>query len=277
MKYQYFDIHSHLTEERFDEVREDIAKEMLNKGIGTISIGTDQKESQAAVAFASRHPHIFASVGQHPADNQTEKFDPDRYQELIDKNREKIVCIGECGLDYYWLNLDLEKGKISVADFDADVARQKDIFKQQIDLAVTNNLPLMLHVRSYKDADAHRDTFEILDAKQEEHRGNIRANFHFFTETPEIAQEIMKRGFFVSFPGVITFANLDETVRAVPLERMFSETDSPYAAPKPYRGEDATPLMIPEMVKKIAAVKNVEEQEVQERLLANAQAFFQVR
>lgn len=274
MNYNYFDIHSHLTEKRFDAVRDDIAQEMLEKGIGTISIGVDQSESQSAVAFAQKHPNVYASIGQHPVDNKTELFDLNFYQNLLDKNKEKIVCIGECGLDYYWPKKDIEKGTSTIEDFEKEKARQVDLFCQHIDFAAANNLPLMLHVRSYKESDAHRDTFEILDRKQKEHKGKLRANFHFFTEGPDIAKQIVERGYTVSFPGVITFANLDETIRVVPIESMFSETDSPYAAPKPFRGQDATPLMIQQMVKKIAEIKNLDEEVVQIQLIKNTINFF---
>ena len=134
----------------------------------------------------------------------------------------------------------------------------------------------MLHVRSYESADAHRDAFGILDKKQEEHEGKLRANFHFFTEGPEIATEIVERGFTVSFPGVITFADLDATIAAVPVESMFTETDSPYAAPKPFRGQDATPLMVQEMVRKIAEVKGLDTEEVRKVLLKSVQTFFNI-
>jgi len=216
------------------------------------------------------------SIGQHPVDNKSEVFDVDFYQNLYDTNKEKIICIGECGLDYYWPKKDIEYGKSTLENFEAERSRQKELFEQQIDFAVRNDLPLMLHVRSFADGDAHLDTFEILDRKQKEHGGQIRANFHFFTEGPEIAQQIVERGFTVSFPGVITFADLDQTIKVVPLESMFTETDSPYAAPKLFRGQDATPLMVEEMVKKIAEVKEMNQEAVRVQLIKNVQNFFNV-
>lgn len=276
MEYNYFDVHSHLTEKRFSENRDNIAQEMLQKSIGTISIGVDQKESLAAVGFAQKHENIFASIGQHPADNKEEIFDVNFYQKLYDENKDKVVCVGECGLDYYWNSKELKDGKISEIDFSSDKRRQVDLFEQQIDFAVANDLPLMLHVRSFENADAHKDAFDILDTKQQEHHGKVRADFHFFTETPEIAEQIIGRGFYISFPGVITFADLDKTIKVVPLDRMFSETDSPYAAPKPFRGQDATPLMVPEMVRKIAQVKNLDQEIVRIQLLKNTKEFFRI-
>ena len=276
MNYNYFDVHSHLTEKRFIDTRDEIANQMKNQGIGTISIGVDQKESQAAVDFALKHDHVYASIGQHPVDNRTEEFEEKFYNKLLSENKEKVVCIGECGLDYYWISKELEEEKLTQEAFQEEQWRQHKLFAQQIDFAVKHDLPLMLHVRSYKDSDAHKDAFIILDEKQREHKGAIRANFHFFTETPEVAQQVVDRGFFISFPGVITFADLDATVATVPLEQMFSETDSPYAAPKPHRGELATPLMLPSIIAKIAEIKNTTEQIVQKQLVTNAQSFFNI-
>ena len=154
--------------------------------------------------------------------------------------------------------------------------RQKKLFEVQIEFAVKNNLPLMLHVRSFENSDAHMDVFDILDKKQTEHDGKIRADFHFFTEGPEIVVEIIKRGFMISLPGVITFADLDATIAAIPLESIMSETDSPFAAPKPHRGKTNTPLYISEMVKKIAEVKNISEEEVRMQTVKNALEFFRI-
>lgn len=273
---KHIDIHSHLTESRFDDDREVIIQEMKEKSVGTISIGVDRAESLAAVELAKPHNNMWATIGQHPVDNKTEVFDAAWYQELYDKNKAKIVAIGECGLDYYWPSKDVETGKLEETELMLEKERQKELFKTQIDFALANELPLMLHVRSFKDGDAHTDALEILDAKQAEYEGRVRANFHFFTETSEIAQQIVSRGFYISFPGVITFANLDETVKTVPLDNIMTETDSPYAAPVPHRGELATPLMVPHIVQKISDVKNIPLEEVKKICLENARNFFNI-
>jgi len=191
--------------------------------------------------------------------------------------QKKVVCVGECGLDYYWPSLDKKKGKISESDFENEKKRQKKLFENQIDFAVKNELPLMLHIRSYENADAHRDAFEILDKKQKEHKGKIRADFHFFTEGPEIVAEIIKRGFMISLPGVITFADLDKSILEAPMESIMSETDSPFAAPKPFRGKTNTPLYVPEIVKKIAEVKKLSIEEVRKKTVENAIGFFGIK
>lgn len=277
MNFKYFDIHSHIAEDDFRGVREEIISQMKESQIGTITIGVDFESSKQASGLASKHENIFCSIGQHPVDNKTEIFDEEKYQELLDSEQgENIKCIGECGLDYYWPKKDMEKGKISEADFAQELQRQKDLFEKQIDFSVKNNLPLMLHVRSFENGDAHEDAFEILDKKQKEHAGKVRANFHFFTETPEIAKQIIERGFYISFPGVITFSDLDETVDEVPIEKMFSETDSPYAAPVPHRGKQNNPNYVKDVVSKIAEVKKLDESEAAEQLTKNAKEFFKL-
>ncbi len=277
MKINYFDAHSHPHDFKLKEEREKILKQMKNLGVFTIAIGTDKKESLEALNLAKNNENIFCSIGQHPVDNKTEIFDENFYQKILDENKNKAVCIGECGLDYYWPKKDLEIGKISEADFLEEKIRQKNLFEKQIDFSIKNNLPLMLHVRSFKNSDAHFDTFEILDKKQKKYNGKIRANFHFFTENKKIAEEVIKRGFFISFPGVITFADLDEVVKEVPIEKIFSETDSPYATPKPFRGQKNNPVFVKEVVKKIAEVKNLDFEECNKILIKNAVNFFNIK
>jgi TatD DNase family protein len=169
---------------------------------------------------------------------------------------------------------------MSQEDFIFEKKRQKKLFENQIDFAMKNDLPLMLHVRSFENADAHTDVFEILDTKQREYDkkglGKIRANFHFFTEGPEVVAEIVARDYMISLPGVITFANLDKTVLSIPLEYIMSETDSPFAAPKPYRGKTNTSLYISEILKKISEVKSIDEEKVREQTIKNTLNFFNI-
>jgi len=273
---KYIDVHSHLTETRFAEEREAILTEMRSAEIGTISIGTDRDTSVQAVELASGNQDVWATIGQHPVDRKDEIFDADFYRSLFVEHKDNVVGIGECGLDYYWPGKDVESDKMLEADLKQEKERQQKLFREQIDLAVELDLPLMLHVRSFENGDAHADALEILSEKESQFDKALRVNFHFFTETPVIAQEIVTRGYYVSFPGVITFADLDETIRTVPIDRIMSETDSPYAAPVPHRGKSATPLMIKEMVKKIAEVHGLSEEDVRKQLLINARELFAI-
>lgn len=274
MEYKYFDAHSHLTEAKFDDVRAHIVADMKDQRIGTISIGVDYEQSVAAVEFALEHNHIFAAIGQHPYDNRDEVFSAEKYRELLVRGGKKIVCIGECGLDYYWASKDLADGKMNQEEFESEKVRQKNLFEQHIDFAAESELPLMLHVRSFKNGDAHVDVLQILDSKQEQYDKILRANFHFFTETPAIAKLVTDKGYYISFPGVVTFAKLDESIMAVPLDKILTETDSPYAAPKPYRGQYATPLHVPIVVKKIAEARGISEDELTAAIRNNIKTLF---
>ncbi len=268
-----FDIHSHLHSKFFKEDLGEVLEKMREKKVWTISVGVDFEDSKKAVELAEKNKNIFATIGIHPTEK--EYFNEEEFQKLLESS-EKIVGIGECGLDYYWPKKDLESGKIGEADFAAEITRQKKLFEKQIDFGVKNNLPLMLHIRSFENADAHWDAFEILDQKQKEHKGKIRANFHFFTEGPEIIEEIIKRNFSISLPGVITFANLNESIKKIPLENLMIETDSPFAAPKPFRGKTNLPIYVEEVARKISEVKNIDFEEIKKISTKNALSFWKI-
>lgn len=271
-KIKLFDTHSHLHSDFFKDDVEDILSKMKEESVWTISVGVSLDDSKKAVKM-SENDNIYSSVGIHPTEKEI--FKPEEFQKLINNNK-KIVAVGECGLDYHWPKKDLEVGKINKEEFEEEIQRQKILFERQINFALKNKLPLMLHIRSFKNSNAHWDAFEILDRKQLESEEDVRANFHFFTESPEIVDEVIKRNFMISLPGVITFAKLDETVRKIPLENLMSETDSPFAAPKPYRGKTNTPIYVEEVVKKIAEVKEKSFDEVNEILIENAKKFWRI-
>ena len=242
-------------------------------------MGVSLADSQKAVKLAEKNKNIWATIGIHPTEK--ENFLETEFQKLFDENKDKIVGVGECGLDYFWLAKDLQTGKINEEELEVEKKRQQKLFKQQIEFAQKNNLPLMLHVRANKNADAYWDALQILDKYKKQGSTSTgrgwtlpKVNFHFFTEKPEIAEEILKRGWNISFPGVITFADLDKTIKAVPLEKIIPETDSPFAAPVPHRGKTNTPLFISEIVKKIAEVKNISVEECNQQLLKNIQNFW---
>ena len=256
--------------------REAILREMKDQQIGALTIGTDLDSSQAASALAETNDHVWACVGQHPLDNPTELFQADRYQQLIDTHP-KVVCIGECGLDYYWPTKQLVSGEISASDLTAEKERQAVLFRHNIDLALKNNLPLMLHVRSSEDTqDAHEDVLRILEGQQEK-LDDTKITFHFYTEDAALAQRIIAAGYYVSLPGVITFPKeaekMNEVIRAVPVERLFAETDSPYAAPQKYRGKTNMPLYVREVYEKIAETKGIGVSDLQNQIRKNLYDF----
>lgn len=270
---EFFDIHSHLHSSFFKEDNKKIIKEMKEKKIWTISIGTNLNDSKKAVKLANENENIYSTIGIHPTEKEI--FQPEEFQKLISENK-KIVGIGECGLDYFWPKKDLETEKINIEELENEKIRQQILFERQINFAVKNDLPLMLHIRSFEGGDAHKDALDILDRKQEEFDGKIRADFHFYTEGIGMTKEIIKRGYSISFPGVVTFANLDESIKEIPLEKIMSETDSPFATPKPFRGKTNTPIYVEEIVKKIADVKNKGFEEVKTQMVKNALGFWKI-
>ncbi len=250
----YFDIHSHLNFPEYDKDREALILELKNKNTFTITVGTELKTSEEAVALADKHEHLFATVGLHPTHDLTEGFDEKVFEALV--SHAKTVAVGECGLDYARLE----------GDSDAVKARQKEEFEKQIEFAIKHNKPLMIHCR-----DAYPDCLEILSSKKKEYGEKLRGDFHFFTSPVEIAKKCLEIGFFLSFTGPITFAKqYEELVKFVPLESMMTETDAPFAAPAPYRGKRNEPAYVVEIVKKIAEIKGESVDKVQRQVVKNA-------
>lgn len=269
-QFDLFDIHSHLNFKDFDRDREEVIAEMAERNIGTITVGTGLKSSSEAVRLANDHLNLFACIGLHPADDHVETFSEKEYADLV--GHPKTVAIGECGLDYSFKKRARAKNTVVHAeenaektDEDAEKKRQKNEFEKQIEFAVRYDKPLMIHCR-----DAYPDAIDILNSKKGEYGDKLRGNFHFFTSPVEIAKKCLELGFTVSFTGPITFipeyANI---VKYVPLERMMVETDSPFAAPVPFRGKRNTPLYVEKIVDKIAEIKGQGLDNVRKQLASN--------
>jgi TatD DNase family protein len=266
MKIKYFDIHSHVESEKFDIDREEVISRMQDEGVFTITVGTDLEDSKKAVRVAENHENIFASIGLHPTDSK-EDFKEEDYIDLV-KNP-KVVAIGECGLEFSRLGDDAEEEK----------NRQINIFEKQIDFAVKYNKPLMIHTR-----DAHIETIGVLEEKKKarlpdgtEYGEKLKGNIHFFSGDVEIAKKYIDLGFTISFTGVITFAkDYDEVIKNVSLDKIMSETDAPFVAPEPYRGQRNEPLYVKEVVKRIAEIKEINEETVKKAMVENARTFFKI-
>mgnify|MGYP000851115737 CR=1 FL=1 len=265
---KYIDIHSHLNLNQFDTDRERVIEKLKSEDIATITVGVDLETSKFAVQLAEMHYNLFACVGLHPADNETEVFDYDKYLELA-KN-EKVVAIGECGLDYF----RLPEG---VNEIEEIKNKQKDIFKKHIGLAIELGKPLMIHARPSKGSmDAYADALDILDLHKKENP-SLLVNFHFFVGDTDIAKRIIGNNWSMSFDGPITFArDYDEVIRLIPLHLIMAETDAPFASPAPHRGKRCEPWMVGEVVKKIAEIKNLPQEEVEKALLENAKRVFDI-
>jgi len=259
MKTNYFDIHSHLESSKFDSDRESVIAHMKDEGVFTITVGTDLENSKRAVRLAENYENIFASIGLHPTDSK-EDFKEEDYIELV-KNS-KVVAIGECGLEFSRLGDDAEQEK----------NRQINIFKKQIDFSVKYNKPLMIHTR-----DAHIETIGVLEEKKKIYGEKLKGNIHFFSGDVEIAKKYIDLGFTISFTGVITFAkDYDEVIKNVSLDKIMSETDAPFVAPEPYRGQRNEPLYVKEVVKRIAEIKEINEETVKKAMVENARTFFKI-
>ena len=277
MKINYIDIHSHVQDSAFNTDRDAVILRMEEAGVATITIGTGIETSRNAVQLADTHTHIYATVGLHPVDDAREEFNAAEYEVLA--RHERVVAIGECGLDYHYIETFFEKDKVEKGiswNRDAEADRQKRFFEEQIGLAVRVGKPLMLHGRSSPHTmDAYEDMCDILANAQIQYGERVRGNFHFFCGDVRIARRVLDLGFTMSFPGVITFASqYDEVVQFAPLDSIHGETDAPYAAPKPFRGTRNEPIHVREVYRKIAALRGLDDEVVRMALLQNAVRVF---
>jgi TatD DNase family protein len=251
------DIHAHLDFKDYDADRAEVIKQTREAECGVVNVGVDLVTSNAVIKLAEENELMWATVGAHPQD--AGEMSEDNWQELEKlAAHDKVVAIGECGLDYFRLT---EKAGNSIAE---QKEKQKAIFEKQIELAVRLDKPLMLHVR-----DAYDDVLETLKRFPA-----ARGNAHCFTGNVEQAKHFLDLGFTISLTGIITFTHdYDEMVRFVPLDKLMAETDSPLLAPVPYRGKRNEPLYVSEVVKRIAEIKSLPLEEVQAAVLRNAIAF----
>lgn len=238
----YVDSHCHLS---FPELAQDLPGVLQrmrdNQVVAALNVCTTLTEFPAVLAVAEQHNHIVCSVGVHPDYQDTEEPTTDQLVALAD--HPKVVAIGETGLDYFRLQEPLEWQRIR--------------FRTHIRAARCCGKPLIIHTRS-----SSADTMRLM---QEEGAGDAGGVMHCFTESLAVAEAAMKLGFYISFSGIVTFKNareLQDVARAVPLERLLIETDSPYLAPVPYRGKTNEPGFVPKVAEKVAELKNVSVEEV---------------
>ncbi len=238
-----FDTHAHYDDEKFDEDREELLQSMKQAGIGTIvNVGASLDSTRRALELSHKYDFIYAAVGVHPSD--TEQLNEDNFEMLREWSEDgRCVAIGEIGLDYYWP----EPGR--------DL--QKKWFVRQLELARDQRLPVIIHSR-----DAAEDTLRIM---KENHAEEIGGVVHCFSYPVEIAKICLDMGFYIGVGGVITFKNgrkLREVVEMTPMEKILLETDCPYLAPEPYRGKRNNSQYLPYVVKEIAQIKGMTEDEV---------------
>lgn len=245
----------------FDEDRERLMQDMREQGVGGIIVGTDRTSSRQAVEMSDGE-NFFATVGLHPNDKPSEGYDDEYFRELSQDT--KVVAIGECGLDYYRPeNPETEK------------TRQKDSFQRQIELAGERGLPLMIHARPSKGSmDAYHDAYDMLVEAKKKYP-NLTGNMHFYVGDIPTTDMFLSLGFTFSFTAVLTFtSDYDDVVRHIPLPNILTETDAPYVAPAPNRGKRNDPYAVRDVVKAIARIRGMGEEEVREATLGNARRVF---
>ena len=256
-----FDSHCHLNDEKFNEDREELILKLNNEGVEKlVTAGYSLESSKEAINLASRYNFIYATIGISPNDIPDNingiKEEIDQLNELY-RTSEKIVAVGEIGLDYHWNteNKDL----------------QRYAFIEQIKLANKLELPIQIHTR-----DAVMDTIDILKTNDVK-CGGI---FHCCPLNRELVKEGLKLGFYISFAGPTTFKNsknASEIINMVPDDRLLVETDSPYLSPEPYRGKRNDPRKVQYILMKIAEVKGRTFEEVQNMAYENAKRIFRIK
>lgn len=250
-----FESHAHYDDDAFDNDREELLSSLQENGIEyVINVGASLETTKTTIELTKRYPFIYGAAGVHPS--ETAELTEENFQWLEEQCRlEKVVAVGEIGLDYYWEEPDHEI--------------QKLWFERQLALAERIQKPVIIHSR-----DAAKDTYDILQKTQ-----NIGGVIHCFSYSAEMAQEYVKMGFYIGIGGVVTFKNgrkLKEVVESVPLDRILLETDSPYLAPEPNRGKRNSSLNLPYIAQQIAAIKDVTYEEAVSITNENAKRLFKV-
>lgn len=256
-EFSFIDIHAHVNFPDYDPDREEVIKRANDKGVAMINVGTDALTSGQVVDLAKTHEGMYAIVGLHP-NHPTEDFaDYSVYDELAKDS--KVVAIGECGLDQFWSD-------------ESALSKQKEVFEAMIKVANNVSKPLMLHIRNPKNGrtSTYRQAYEILKAN-----AKTKGDLHFFAGDLEEAKLFLDLGYSFSFTGVITFArNYDEVIKYLPLERIMTETDCPFVAPRPYRGQRNEPVYVIEVIKALADIRGLNEEAVARQVMTNAKQFF---
>ena len=249
-----FDTHAHYDDEAFNEDRFDLLNVMPENNIKyIINQGVDIKSSLDSIALSEKYSYIYAAVGIHPLDVKKME-DVSKIRELA--KHEKVVAIGEIGLDYYY---ETETKEL-----------QLEYFKNQLNLANELNLPVVIH-----DRDAHKDTIDTLKEIKVNNIGVI----HCYSGSLEMAKELLKLDYYLGFDGPVTFKNAKtviEVLKYIPLDRILVETDAPYLTPVPFRGKRNNSMYLTYVLDEIAKIKKVSPEEIANITLTNAKTLFKI-
>lgn len=248
---ELFDTHAYVYDKRFDNDREQVLSDVFAHLKYVVCPSENLETSRKTTDLVNRYPRLYGAVGIHP--HETCHATEDSLQELESVAREnhKIVAIGEIGLDYHY--------------FYSDKEMQQKWFHRQIELAGKLDLPIIIH-----DRDAHGDTLRIL---REHKRDSLRGILHCYSGSLEMAKEFIRLGFYISFAGPVVFpksTKLKQVAKGIPLNRLLIETDSPYLAPPPHRGERNTPRNVIYVAEEIARLKDLSVEAVVFQTTTNA-------
>ena len=279
-----FDTHCHVQFNGFKNDAADVIKKCGEKAMILNLVGTQKDTSRAGVAMAEQFPFTYASIGLHPVHlfsthideeessflSREEEFDYEYYKNL--GQSKKVIAVGECGLDLY----RMPEGKTR----EQVLERQEKTFALQFKLAQELEVALVIHVR-----EAHAEMIELLKQLMIEYSvDKVRGTVHCYTGNWQFAQQYLALGLHIGFTGVITFppkksdpqsqSDLLEAVKNIPLERIVVETDAPYLAPIPFRGQRCEPPMVEHTIRKIAELKNISFLEAEKATTENAKRLF---
>ena len=258
MECELIDTHSHVADAEFDDERDEVIKRAIDSGVKTIfTIGSDFETSRRCVELSNDRPFIYAAVGHHP--HEAKKFDESKIEDFFSKwiKYDRVCALGEIGLDYHYTNSSKEI--------------QMSIFSKQLEWASEWGIPVIIHSR-----EADEDTLKILDGYRTKLPDIL---IHCFTGSVHFLLECIKRDFYISFSGIVTFKNSDglrAMIGRVPIDRIMIETDSPYLAPVPHRGERNEPAYIVHTARCVAGVLKMPLIDFSNRLKENVARFFRI-
>lgn len=252
---EYFDSHAHYDDKCFENDLDDVLSNCLKEGVTkVVDVGYNEETSLKTIMLSQKYDWIYATVGHHP-EEINEKTSLEYIYNLSKKD--KVVAIGEIGLDYHW---------------DNDRELQKKYFMEQINIANELGLPIIIHNR---EAD-----MDVLNILKKEMKPKVDVVFHCFSSSAEVAKEVLRNGWYISLSGTVTFKNarnLHQVAYDTPLERLFIETDCPYLSPEPFRGQRNDSSRVIYVCRKIAEIKGIEEKTVARQTYINACKFYNIK
>ena len=269
-----FDAHTHLQFAGYDEDRDAVIARAKTAGVSMVNVGTDIQSSLFALELAKKYNFdgVYTTLGFHPTNIERRHDVQEKKEEYYEEfNKEQFLglakddgflMIGECELDYFHIEDETLRN------------REKEIFLDQLEAAITYKKPLMIHCRPKVDNDAYNDLYQLLKSDFRSLPA-IPGILHFFVGDNEIAKKFLDVGFYLSFGGAITFKNAEDhraRVRYAPLDRIVLETDAPYVTPEPYRGKRNEPMYVKRVAEMVAEIKGISFQEVEEQTFQNTKA-----